>query len=114
MNDIKKYTKLGVTKIRDGDILEKDDMTSVTKLTGDISKGIADPFVRSMNPKEYEEYLNLQDVATGGRDSDVQSTGDLGVTGRAFVPTQDFDVKDVTTPGYEIEQTDQGITRTFD
>ena len=69
---------------------------------------------RSMNPKEYEEYLNLQDVATGGRDSDVQSTGDLGVTGRAFVPTQDFDVKDVTTPGYEIEQTDQGITRTFD
>ena len=38
MNDIKKYTKLGVTKIRDGDILEKDDMTSVTKLTGELQR----------------------------------------------------------------------------
>ncbi len=38
MNDIKKYTKLGVTKIRDGDILEKDDMTSVSKLTGELQR----------------------------------------------------------------------------
>ena len=38
MNDIKKYTKLGVTKIRDGDILEKDDMTSISKLTGELQR----------------------------------------------------------------------------
>ena len=38
MNDIKKYTKLGVTKIRDGDIQEKDDMTSVSKLTGELQR----------------------------------------------------------------------------
>ena len=31
MNDIKKYTKLGITKIRDVSILEKDDMQSVSK-----------------------------------------------------------------------------------
>ena len=38
MNDIKKYTKLGVTKIRDGNILEKDDMKSVSKLTGELQR----------------------------------------------------------------------------
>ena len=38
MNDIKKYTKLGVTKIRDGDILEKDDMKSVSKLTNELQR----------------------------------------------------------------------------
>ena len=30
MNDIKKYTKLGVTKIRDVSILEKDDMNEIS------------------------------------------------------------------------------------
>jgi len=38
MNDIKKYTKLGVTKIRDGDILEKDDMKSISKLTQELQR----------------------------------------------------------------------------
>ena len=38
MNDIKKYTKLGVTKIRDGDILEKDDMKSISKLTNELQR----------------------------------------------------------------------------
>ena len=38
MNDIKKYTKLGVTKIRDGDILEKDDMKSIANLTTELQR----------------------------------------------------------------------------
>jgi len=38
MNDIKKYTKLGVTKIRDGNILEKDDMMSISKLTKELQR----------------------------------------------------------------------------
>jgi len=38
MNDIKKYTKLGVTKIRDVSILEKDDMQSVSKLTKELQR----------------------------------------------------------------------------
>ena len=38
MNDIKKYTKLGVTKIRDGDILEKDDMKSVANLSKELQR----------------------------------------------------------------------------
>ena len=38
MNDIKKYTKLGVTKIRDVSILEKDDMLSVSKLTKELQR----------------------------------------------------------------------------
>ena len=38
MNDIKKYTKLGVTKIKDVSILEKDDMSSITKLTGELQR----------------------------------------------------------------------------
>ena len=36
MNEIKKYTKLGVTKIRDVSILEKDDMESISKLTAEL------------------------------------------------------------------------------
>jgi len=38
MNDIKKYTKLGVTKIRDVSILEKDDMMSISKLTNELQR----------------------------------------------------------------------------
>ena len=38
MNDIKKYTKLGVTKIREGSILEKDDMQSISKLTIELQR----------------------------------------------------------------------------
>jgi len=38
MNDIKKYTKLGVTKIRDVSILEKDDMKSISKLTKELQR----------------------------------------------------------------------------
>jgi len=38
MNDIKKYTKLGVTKIRDVSILEKDDMKSISKLTEELQR----------------------------------------------------------------------------
>tara|TARA_Y100000310_G_scaffold297713_1_gene330978 strand:- start:412 stop:1053 length:642 start_codon:yes stop_codon:yes gene_type:complete len=38
LNDIKKYTKLGVTKIRDGDILEKDDMKSVSNLSKELQR----------------------------------------------------------------------------
>jgi len=38
LNDIKKYTKLGVTKIRDVSILEKDDMQSVSKLTKELQR----------------------------------------------------------------------------
>ena len=38
MNDIKKYTKLGITKIRDVSILEKDDMQSVSKLTKELQR----------------------------------------------------------------------------
>ena len=38
MNDIKKYTKLGVTKIRDVSILEVDDMKSVSKLTKELQR----------------------------------------------------------------------------
>jgi len=38
LNDIKKYTKLGVTKIRDGDILEKDDMKSIANLTTELQR----------------------------------------------------------------------------
>ena len=38
MNDIKKYTKLGVTKIRDVSILEKDDMGSILELTKELQR----------------------------------------------------------------------------
>ena len=38
MNDIKKYTKLGITKIRDVSILEVDDMKSVSKLTKELQR----------------------------------------------------------------------------
>ena len=38
MNDIKKYTKLGVTKIRDVSILEKDDMKSISDLTSELQR----------------------------------------------------------------------------
>jgi hypothetical protein len=38
MNDIKKYAKLGITKIRDVNILEKDDMQSVSKLTKELQR----------------------------------------------------------------------------
>jgi len=38
MNDIKKYTKLGVTKIREGSILEKDDMQTISKLTIELQR----------------------------------------------------------------------------
>ena len=38
MNDIKKYTKLGVTKIRDVSILEKDDMNEISTLTSELQR----------------------------------------------------------------------------
>ena len=38
VNDIKKYTKLGITKIRDVSILEKDDMNTISKLTGELQR----------------------------------------------------------------------------
>ena len=38
MNDIKKYTKLGVTKIRDVSILDNKDMKSITKLTAELQR----------------------------------------------------------------------------
>ena len=38
MNDIKKYTKLGITKIRDVSILEKDDMGSIVKLSNELQR----------------------------------------------------------------------------
>ena len=38
VNDIKKYTKLGITKIRDVSILEKDDMDTISKLTGELQR----------------------------------------------------------------------------
>jgi len=38
LNDIKKYTKLGITKIRDVSILEKDDMGSIVKLSEELQR----------------------------------------------------------------------------
>jgi len=38
VNDIKKYTKLGVTKIRDVSILESNDMKSVSKLSVELQR----------------------------------------------------------------------------
>ena len=38
MNDIKKYTKLGITKIRDVSILEKDDMRSISNLSNELQR----------------------------------------------------------------------------
>jgi len=38
MNDIKKYTKLGVTKIRDVSILDNKDMKTITKLTAELQR----------------------------------------------------------------------------
>jgi len=38
MNDIKKYTKLGVTKIRDVSILDDKDMKAITKLTAELQR----------------------------------------------------------------------------
>ena len=38
MNDIKKYTKLGITKIRDVSILEKDDMKSISNLSEELQR----------------------------------------------------------------------------
>ena len=38
VNEIKKYTKLGVDKIRDVNILETDDMHLITKLTGELQR----------------------------------------------------------------------------
>ena len=61
MNDIKKYTKLGVTKIRDVSILEKDDMKSVSKLTKELQRVFE---VRQMWRTETEmRYSVLNDVS---------------------------------------------------
>ena len=38
VNDIKKYTKLGVTKIKDVSILESNDMKSISKLTNELQR----------------------------------------------------------------------------
>jgi len=38
VNEIKKYTKLGIDKIRDVNILEKNDMNLITKLTGELQR----------------------------------------------------------------------------
>jgi len=37
-NEITKYTKLGVDKIKDVDILEKDDLVSVSKLSKELQR----------------------------------------------------------------------------
>ena len=37
-NEITKYTKLGVDKIRDVDILEKDDLTKVANLSKELQR----------------------------------------------------------------------------
>ena len=61
MNDIKKYTKLGVTKIRDLSILEKDDMLSVSKLTKELQRCFE---VKQMWRTETEmRYSVLNDVS---------------------------------------------------
>jgi len=61
LNDIKKYTKLGVTKIRDGNILEKDDMKSVSKLTVELQRCFE---VKQMWRTETEmRYSVLNDVS---------------------------------------------------
>ena len=61
MNDIKKYTKLGVTKIRDVSILEKDDMLSVSKLTKELQRCFE---VKQMWRTETEmRYSVLNDVS---------------------------------------------------
>jgi len=61
LNDIKKYTKLGVTKIRDVSILEKDDMKSVSKLTKELQRVFE---VRQMWRTETEmRYSVLNDVS---------------------------------------------------
>ena len=61
MNDIKKYTKLGVTKIRDVSILEVDDMKSVSKLTKELQRVFE---VRQMWRTETEmRYSVLNDVS---------------------------------------------------
>ena len=61
MNDIKKYTKLGVTKIRDVSILEKDDMLSVSKLTKELQRCFE---VKHMWRTETEKrYSVLNDVS---------------------------------------------------
>ena len=39
-NEITKYTKLGVDKIKDVDILEKDDLMSVSKLSKELQTEI--------------------------------------------------------------------------
>ena len=61
MNDITKYTKLGVTKIRDVNILEVDDMTSVSKLTKELQRCFE---VKQMWRTETEmRYSVLNDVS---------------------------------------------------
>ena len=61
MNDIKKYTKLGVTKIRDVSILEVDDMKSVSKLTKELQRCFE---VKQMWRTETEmRYSVLNDVS---------------------------------------------------
>ena len=61
MNDIKKYTKLGVTKLRDVSILEVDDMKSVSKLTKELQRVFE---VRQMWRTETEmRYSVLNDVS---------------------------------------------------
>ena len=61
MNDIKKYTKLGVTKIRDVSILEADDMKSVSKLTKELQRCFE---VKQMWRTETEmRYSVLNDVS---------------------------------------------------
>ena len=61
MNDIKKYTKLGITKIRDVSILEKDDMLSVSKLTKELQRCFE---VKQMWRTETEmRYSVLNDVS---------------------------------------------------
>ena len=60
MNDIKKYTELGITKIRDVSILEKDDMGSITKLSKELQRVFE---VRQMWRTETEmRYSVLDDV----------------------------------------------------
>jgi len=61
VNDIKKYTKLGVTKIRDVSILENKDMTSISKLTNELQRCFE---VRQMWRTETEmRFSVLNDVA---------------------------------------------------
>ena len=62
MNDIKKYTKLGITKIRDVSILEEDDMLVSIKTNKGITKRCFE--VKQMWRTETEmRYSVLNDVS---------------------------------------------------